>query len=124
MSLFRDGKVFGLYFRYQNLEETYRATFRDGNLEKEIFSCLKRNGNNFPSLNRDGNCFPSLFIDGNVFRLYLETEKFSSLFSVSILQFSCSVGQPSESLLLDNPSNTHFIHALTPDSRDGPVHMQ
>ena len=46
-SLFRDGKVFGLYFRFQNLEGAYRATFRDGNLETEIFPCL----------NRDGNCF-------------------------------------------------------------------
>ena len=76
-SLFRDGKVFGLYFWSQNLEGTYRGIFRDGNLETEIFPCLNRDGNNFPSLNRDGNnfqslnrdgnCFPSLFRDGNVF---------------------------------------------------------
>ena len=65
----RDGKVFGLYFRYQNLEGTYHATFRDGNLEMEIFLSLNRDGNFFPSLNRDGNFFPSLNRDGN-FRLY------------------------------------------------------
>ena len=45
-----------LYFRSQNLEGTYRAAFRDGNLETEIFTCLNREGNNFPSLNRDRNC--------------------------------------------------------------------
>ena len=38
------------------MEGTYRATFRDKNLETEIVSCLNKDGNNFSSLNRDGNC--------------------------------------------------------------------
>ena len=61
-------KVFGLYFRSQNLKGTYRTTFRDGNY--------------FPSLFRDGNYFPSLFRDINYFpSLKLETKKnISSLF--------------------------------------------
>ena len=75
LSLFRDGKVFDLYFRFQNLEGTYRATFRDENLETEIFPCLNRDGNNFPSLIRDGNCFQSLFRDGKI-----SISKFPSLF--------------------------------------------
>ena len=49
------------------MEGIYRATFRDGNLETEIFPYLNRDGNNFPSLNRGGNCFPSLNRDGNCF---------------------------------------------------------
>ena len=40
-SLFRNGKVFSLYFLSPNLERTYRATFRDGNLEMKIFSVSK-----------------------------------------------------------------------------------
>ena len=46
MSLFKDGKVFGLYFSSQNLEGTYRATFRDDNLETEIFPSLNKDKNN------------------------------------------------------------------------------
>ena len=83
-------KVFGLYFPSQNLEGTYRATFRDGNLKTKIYPCLNRDGNNFPSLFRDGNYFPSLFRDRNyfpslkletkkIFRLHLETKKYSVL---------------------------------------------
>ena len=42
------------------------------------------------------------------------------------------IGQPSDIIcwttlrynLLDNPPSTHFIHALTPDLRDIPVHMR
>ena len=80
-SLFRDEKVFGLYFLSQNLEGTYHATFRDINLETKIFPSLNRDGNCFPSLNRDGNCFPSLFRDGNVFpSLNRDVEIFPSLF--------------------------------------------
>ena len=79
-SLFRDGKVFGFYFQSQNLEGTYRATFRDGNLETEIFPYLNRDGNNFPSLNRGGKCFPSLNRDGNCFpSLNRDGNCFSSL---------------------------------------------
>ena len=67
------------------MEGTYRATFRDGNLETEIFPCLNRDENNFPSLNRDGNCFPSLFRDGNIFPCLnrdgkISVSKFPSLF--------------------------------------------
>ena len=75
-------KVFGLYFRSQNLKGTYRTTFRDENLETKIYPCLNRDGNYFPSLFRDGNYFPSLFRDINYFpSLKLETKKnISSLF--------------------------------------------
>ena len=52
-----------------------RATFRDGNLETEIFPSLNRDGNCFSSLNRDGNCFPCLNRDGKI-----SVSKFPSLF--------------------------------------------
>ena len=71
-------------FRSRNLERTYRATFRDKNLETKIFLFLNRDKINFPSLFRDGNYFPSLKLETKkIFRLYLETKKYSvSIFGI------------------------------------------
>ena len=113
-SLFRDGKVFGLYFRSQNLEGTYRATFRDGNLETEIFPCLNRDGNNFLSLNRDENCFPSLFRDGNVFPcLNREGKIFVSKFPSLFFNFLVVTNLKMKNIQLSSTYNLTYTYNIT-----------